>query len=257
MRVCCLAKKQTHYYREWFVRGLQECGHTVIDRPILQPGPQDALVIWNRYGADDQLARQYEAAGGSVLVAENGFVGGDDQGRQLFAIARNHHLGAGSYHVGPASRHRQQHIDLRPWHTKGDEIVILPQRGIGEEGVRMPPGFAQHAMQALSSCGRPVRVRSHPGQREPAVSLEKDLQHAYAVVTWASSAAIKALCLGIPVFYQFDRWIARDAAVPGYAIHHPFRGSREAALHKISWAQWSLAEIEQGDPFRVLLPDQG
>ena len=39
--------------------------------------PDDILIIWNRYGKNDEYARQFEAAGATVLIAENGYIGSD------------------------------------------------------------------------------------------------------------------------------------------------------------------------------------
>ena len=51
--------------------------------------------------------------------------------------------------------------------------------------------------------GRTVRTRPHPGPQGviPKVSLRDDLRNAYAAVTWGSSAGLKAIAMGVPVFH--------------------------------------------------------
>ena len=104
---------------------------------------------------------------------------------------------------------------------------------------------------------RPVRVRKHPGNHPPEIPIEDDLDNVWAVVTWGSSAAIKALAGGVPVFYCFPPWIGGDAAHFGLDdLESPYRGSREQAFHRIGWGQWRIEEISEGLPFQYLIRAQ-
>lgn len=255
MRACCMIRANPHYRREAFESGLRNIGADIVQTAPAQPGPDDVLIIWNRYGHYEAEARRYEAAGGQVIVVENGYIGKDHNGLQLYAMALSQHNGAGWFPVGEAERWKQQHITLHPPRTGGKEIVILPSRGIGPQGVAQPRDFEQRARLKLQGCGYPVRVRAHPGQKlaEP---LARDLRDAAAVVTWASGAAIKALALGIPVYYAFEKWIAAAACHLGFNVNHPVpveEALRYHSFHRIGWAQWSVEEIACGEPFNVLL----
>ena len=98
-------------------------------------------------------------------------------------------------------------------------------------------------------------MRPHPGTK-PAKPLADDLKGAAAVATWGSGAALKALALGIPVFYDFPRWIGAGAGTTlDCRIKAPLRcdASRLAMFRRLAWAQWRLSEIESGEAFdRVL-----
>lgn len=214
----------------------------------------DVLVTWNRYARDAYASAAFERAGAKVIIAENGYIGSDRDGRQLYAMALGHHNGAGTWRMGQRARWKEQNIELRPWRDRGDEIVLLPQRGFGAPGVAMPEGWAQRTIDQLRRVTqRPVKIRPHPGKNSPVVTLEDDLSNAWAVVTWGSGAAIKALALGVPVFHLLPAWIGSPMARLGVeTIETPWRGDRDPAFHRIGWAQWTVDEIRAGLPFRWL-----
>jgi len=125
---------------------------------------------------------------------------------------------------------------------------------MGERGVRMEKTWPADVVRRLKSVTkRPIVVRDHPGPR-PHPPIMTELAGAWASVVWASGAGIKSLCAGIPVFYEFDKWIGKDAAVLGIdRIEAPYLGSISTTLRKVSWAQWSPDEIQSGEAFRWLL----
>lgn len=242
-----------HYKRSTILAGLERCGFKVGEPPKRIPQPGDVLVIWNRWRTDEAIAARYEAAGARVIVVENGFIGADKRGHQLFAIALRNHLGAGQWNVGPEDRWSRLGIELAPWRTDGDEIVVLPQRGIGVRGVGMPDGWTDSIVSRLKRITkRPLRVRPHPGMSR--TDPKDDLRHAWAAVTWASGAGIKSIVHGVPVFHEMGRWIGAPAAKFGIDdLENPFLGNRLPMLQRLAWAQWNLEEIRSGEAFRCLL----
>ncbi|MHB1086128.1 MAG: hypothetical protein ACYCZ0_00075 [Minisyncoccota bacterium] len=219
----------------------------------MNPEPQDVLLVWNRHGTNDAYAARYEAAGARVIVAENGYIGTDENDDQLYALALHHHLGAGEWKEGPEDRWSRLGIELKPWRTKGHEIVVLPQRGIGSKTIAMPGGWTEDVVRRLKKItDRPVRVRLHPGmsRTDPWV----DLQDAWAAVTWASGAGIKAIVYGVPVFHELASWIGHPAARFGISdVERPFLSDRLPMLRRLAWSQWKLSEVSSGEPFRHLL----
>ena len=106
------------------------------------------------------------------------------------------------------------------------------------------------------STGRSVRVRQHPGAQGviPKVSLRDDLKDAWAAVTWGSSAGLKAIAMGVPVFYGLPQWIGAKAARYHTAdIEDRFLGDPMPMFHGVASAMWSLADIESGKAFRCVL----
>lgn len=221
--------------RAAFERGLERCGYTVIEGLTDRPRDRDILVTWNLIREGRYSAQRFEQAGLPVLVAENATWGNDFLGGHWYTIARTRHNTAGMFPVGDIDRWDSLHVELAPWRTSG-ETVVLPQRGIGAPGSAMPSGWADQ----FRSRGR---VRMHPGQI-PIRPLEEDLARAGLVVTWGSGAAVKALLWGIPVESHMPNWIGEQDNTDA---------GRLAMLRRLAWAQWSLKEIAHGEPFARLL----
>ena len=249
-RAVILLNGSPHYRRDAFAAGLKATGYETVFENNADPKPGDVLVIWNRY--KDAIAREFERAGASVLVAENAWVGPEDKDKHYFALCRGHHNGAGTWHVGAEKRWPKLGIELKPWRKSGSYILVLPQRGMGERGVSMPPNWPENVVSRLRKVTNlQVRIRSHPGPRPHAPI---DFTDCWAAVVWASGAGIKAIIEGIPVFYEFSRWIGAWAARHGIEdIDEPFLGDRMPMLERMAWAMWTADEISSGEPFRWLL----
>lgn len=249
-KIAYVAIKPTlHYRRECFESGLKRCGFKIRSSNTFRQGrPGDVLVLWNRMGDGHRLGLDMEKAGGTVLVAENGYLAEQQPARHL-ALAIGYHNGAGKWPFNGPERWDGWNIDLKPWRQPGGETVILPQRGIGSPKVAMPHGWAQK-MKALG------RVRQHPGNKQFKFGLEQDLRKASEVITWGSGAAIRALTWGIPVFHAFPRWIGAQAARPLADRAQGPKTDDEARLamfRRLAWAQYSMQEIESGMAFDTLL----
>ena len=256
MKALLTIKNQPHYRREGFERGLKALGFSITSH-FDQRNIHDLIIVWNRHGHSDLMARHYEKAGKPVIVVENGFVGTDNHGHHLFAMALDHHNGAGRWFVGDDDRWSKLNIPLKDWRLKGSDLLILPQRGIGPRGVAMPLNWERDILKRLDGQPRHKRVRAHPGnahkspQARKLTPLEDDLAGVYMAGVWASSAGIKAIINGTPVYHDFDKWIGASAACQD--ISQPFLGDRMPMLHRLSWAQWSIDEIATGEPIRMLL----
>lgn len=237
-----------HYRRDAFVSGLMRCGFKIQRGVPNAPLKGDILVSWNRYGHAHRAATIFEKAGNAVLIAENGYLGHEFKGKRVYALARNHHNGAGKWVVGGPERWAAWGVELLPWRKDG-ETVILPQRGIGPPGVAMPLKWPREVE-------RLGRTRKHPGANKEALPLEQDLAKAGQVITWGSGAAIKALVLGIPVFHAFPQWIGAPAARP-LKDRHAGRvcddAKRLAMFERLAWAQADIDEIASGEAIKRLL----
>lgn len=259
MRAWSLIRREPHYRHDAFLSGLAAAGYEVNDAaPGFPVKPGDVLVIWNRYYDREQLADRFEAEGGTVLVAENGYLRGRHDGGDYYALAVHGHNGSGQWHIGGPGRWESLGIELKPWRTEGRHILVAPNRPFGMRGTVMPARWGEEtAERLLKVTRRPVRLRLHPGNGRAAVPLEDDLRAAWAVVVWSSSVGIKALVEGVPVVCEAPYWICRSAAVTELRqiemVRELRRESREEAMHMLAWAQWSIAEIASGEPFRHLL----
>jgi hypothetical protein len=269
MRAFNLIRPGPVYRREAFDRGLEAAGLNVSSQVPALPGPDDVLVIWNRYAEYDAIARRVEAAGGRVLVAENGYLGygarshraHDLSARRMYALALFDHGGRGAWPTLPGGRRFPQlGVELKAWTRAGHAapVLVCAQRGIGSPFRASPPSWAEKVAAELRKAGIASKVRAHPGDKDPRVSLEADLEGCQACVVWSSGAGVKALVEGVPVFYACPWWICSDGARrylgPG-SIGAPVKNDlqRELALERMAWAQWTVEEISSGEPFRLLL----
>ena len=109
-----------------------------------------------------------------------------------------------------AGRSERLKVMLSPWRQDGGHILLLPQRGIGPPGVAQPRDWLSDIQRRLGK--RKIHVRKHPGTDKTAKPLQEDLQDARCAIVWGSGAGLKALCAGVPVFYDFPKWIGRFAA---------------------------------------------
>ncbi len=223
-------------------------------------GPGDLLVTWTLHrGQKESMARGFEAAGGRVLVCEEAYFR-TVNGERHFALALHDHNGAGIWPFGGPERWRGFNIPLAPWRKGGTHILLREQRGIGSTRMASPPLWHDDAARRLAALSaRPQRFRAHPKSRlypETAVAqpgLEEALADCHAVVTWASAIAAQALVAGVPVFYEAPALICAGACQHGLEnIERPRYPDRLPALERLAWAQWSLAEIADGAPFKYL-----
>lgn len=220
-----------------FERGLSRLGYKPIHGLLHSPQDGDVFITWNRIGAGNAAAAACEKAGVPVLVVENASWGNTFAGDNWYHIAKGHHNTADRAPYGGPERWDALGVELAAWRTKG-EAVILPQRGIGSDPVKMPAWFIRKAVKKHGG-----RVRRHPGKQEH-ITLEEDLQHCGHVITWGSGAAIKALMMGIPVTSYMPSWIGEQDNTDA---------GRLTMFRRLAWAQWTHNEIEQGLPFERLI----
>lgn len=248
-----LVRREPHYRREAFEAGLRALGYQIGGEPRGMPTPADVLVIWNRYGRNHQTALNFERVGAAVIVVENGHLGRAWCGEQWYSLMLNNPAGAGHWpDLGPE---RWDSLGMQPceWRKTGREIIVLAQRGIGPPNIRQPDHWHRETAAKLVRYGR-VRIREHPGER-PAKPLEDDLADALCCVTWASGAALKAIFMGVPVFYGYDKWIGALAALPlkHFTPQIPSYPDRTPMFRRLLWANWRIPEILTGQPIRALL----
>lgn len=220
-----------------FSEGVKRHGFEPVIGLTMAPNDGDVLVTWNRIGEGERAARQFEAQGLPVLVAENASWGNEFGGGHWYTIARNLHNTAERFDEFGPERWDSLGIALHPQRV-GGELVILPQRGIGAPPVAMPHGWPVEAKARWGG-----RIRPHPG-RKPATPLWDDLGDAGVAVTWGSGAAILATLWGLYVHSEMPNWIGEQDNTDA---------GRLAMFRRLAWAQWRLAEIESGEAFARLL----
>lgn len=252
-RVCSLLRHGQHYRADIFAEGLRRHGYRIERKWERSPHPSDLLLIWNRCRGFEAIAEIYEQAGARVLIAENGYIDRGPEGVKYYALALSSHNGAGRWFVGAQPRFE---INDQPWRESGSKVLVLPQRGIGEPGVAMPGNWTATTLKRLAEItSREIVLRPHPGHQK--ISPPIDFGDIWCAITWGSGAAIKALRAGVPVFYDFPKWIGGCAAAPlAGDLESCQTPSRALLWTRVSWAQWTLAEIASGEALDRLLNEE-
>lgn len=236
------------------MRGLQANGFEVHCHLPMKAEHGDLLVIWNRYADNHETAQRFEQQGGTVIVAENAYIGVDRSDRCRYALAHGAHNGAGCWAPAGASAFEALNIEVKPWRVAGEHILVCPNRSFGMPGMVMPVDWVKDVTARLRRfTQRPIRVRPHPGNELPKVPLEADLASCWAVVIWSSSVGVEALVRGIPVHCEAPYWICKEATRPIKAIDQPCNIDPMPALHAMAWAQWHVDKISSGAAFAHLL----
>lgn len=249
-------------------RGLARHGFTIARTPPHAPTARDIVCTWNCHADYQQdAAALVRKAGGRHILAEEAYTRWTWPVKH-FALSLDAHNGAGRWFVGGPERWEKMGLDVRPWRADapGARIVVREQRGIGTPQMRSPPAWHERTCEALRRASkRPVQLRRHPALQQPVrVPAEEELEGAHALVTWASSDAVRALIMGVPVFFAAPHIVVEGAckrlASLGGAeltaeIEAPLMDDqlRLDALRRMAWAQWEIGAIERGEPFEHLL----
>lgn len=170
-----------------------------------------------------------------------------------YSLSEGWHNGRGRWPAGGAERFAALGVEMKPWRTEGSHVLVCPNRSFGVGKQVMPTDWASGCARRLrQATRREVRVRPHPGNDAPSRALEQDLEGAWAVVVWSSSVAVHALLAGIPVFVEAP-WHVVKAAGAGGTADEPVTPDRLPAFERMAWSQWTVEEIESGEPFRAVL----
>jgi len=258
VKAAVLLRPEPHYRADAFCAGLRRLGYD-IGYPK-QVTRDDVLVMWNRKQRQEGDAIRFERAGARVIVCENGYIGQDRNGHQLYAMALDGHNGSGQWSIGGPERWAQLGVELKPWQPeRRGHIVVFAQRGIGSKLMASPPQWANRAAGGLRvATGRDVIIYDHPGlpacHAQIANQVAAQIEGAHCVVVWASARGVRALVEGVPVVYHAPKWIAAGAASHGVLVRRT--DDRLPTFERLAWAQWTLEEIAAGVPFERLLQDR-
>ena len=170
----------------------------------------------------------------------------------------------------------QQHLGVRlaDWRTKGDHILLCLQRdgGWSMAGWDVLDWAIKTITEIRKYSDRPIRVRSHPGDKRAIKycerllklcigrkllnvqlsgansSLMHDFKNCWAVVSHNSSPGVAAAIEGVPVFVTDpDRSQAKDVACSEiFRIESPTTPDRQQWIQSIAQFHWSHEELKSG-----------
>ena len=164
-------------------------------------------------------------------------------------------------------------MDLQPWRTQGNHILICLQRNGGwSMGQTNVVQWCNHTIKRLRKyTDRPILVRAHPGDRQalkymqkimPGVlvsqnkSITTDLINCWATVTFNSSPGTVSAIEGVPVFvtdpdpkrsqaYDIANFDIKD-------IENPKMPDRQNWIEKICMCHFNYSDLRSGKAWSII-----
>jgi hypothetical protein len=164
-------------------------------------------------------------------------------------------------------------IELKPWRTCGNHILICLQRNGGWSmgGLDVMQWCNNTILKLKKHTDRQIIVRAHPGDKKvsqylklnlPNVKISNnenfldDLSNAWAVITYNSSPGVAAAIEGIPVFVTDpDAKVSQayDVANTDLAlIENPLMTDRQQWIEKISMCHFNFKDLQTGVAWNII-----
>jgi hypothetical protein len=157
---------------------------------------------------------------------------------------------------------RKYGINIEPWRTTGDHILVATQseafyqhrmgisRSVWVTGLCATLG--KYTDREIVVCHKPAVKDLAPDQAHNP-SFEPLLKGSWAMVTHSSSAAVRAVCEGVPVFSDLEAMAAPLGNVDLSGVESPvLAGNREQWLANLLSNQWTYNEMRRGVCWRSL-----
>lgn len=224
------------------------------------PEPIDVAVVYGTRKRNVVLAekrwRIIEAmrlGGGRTIILESGYLHRD----RYFSAGWNDINGRADFRLSPdmpPDRWDALGIEMKPWKTGGDYVLVCGQRphGSGAVGLNDFDDWRREHIRALWQKGIKVKYRPHPGIAI-ARPLALDLAEASACFTWNTTAGVEAVVAGVPTIAMDQGSMVWDVAGHGLDdIDNPPRPGRSAWARRLAYCQWTLDEMAEGQAWRHL-----
>lgn len=183
---------------------------------------------------------------------------------------------------------KDQNIEIKPWKSPGDSILLLLQRP-GDTSLKnliakhgSYESFISNTITEIrKNTDRPIVIRPHPSRKEtqlkiieslnlkgikisdtPSISgslsggdgLYQDFSKAWAVVGFNSNALTESVCEGIPTFSMCPSSMAWECSNKSLdLLDQPQVFERQQWLNNLGYCQWREDECLAGMPIRHLL----
>jgi len=164
-------------------------------------------------------------------------------------------------------------IELKPWRTDGEHILICLQRngGWSMAGLDVMKWCNQVVEDLKLRTPRPIVIRTHPGDKRAQQyvrtapkgvtistnnSILQDFENCWACVTYNSSPGVAAAIEGIPVFVT-DKKSRRSQAcdVANLQLHNinqPETFERQQWIEKISMSHYNFKDLQNGTAWNTI-----
>ena len=209
------------------------------------------------YGVDDRTRQVWERVrSGGFTYIDNGYFRSKYHGAvpAYYRITRGapQHSGIGR---SDGERWAALGIELAPWRTDGDHVVVALQSAWWfERHAIIRDEWVMHVVETVGELtGRPVVVRDKPSRESVLTATDDPLHGAWCVVTHSSNVAVDAIVRGVPAIV-----LGESAARPmaGVSLDQvaapPTPAGREMWAAVLADNQWTRAEIASGLALEML-----
>lgn len=161
-------------------------------------------------------------------------------------------------------------IDLKPWRTNGNHILICLQRngGWSMRGLDVIDFFYTTLKKIRKYTDRPIIVRMHPGDRKSIYymndikgnnifisqnkTLIEDLKNAWATIVYNSSPSVASIIEGVPAFLIDPEFSQAEevANLDLKNLENPLMPDRLFWIQKISQCHWNSNEVISGEAWK-------
>jgi len=255
-------------------QGLKQLGHDVVN------AGEDVPVIWSvlwhgRMQGNKQIFDSFRKHNKPVLVIE---VGGISRGEtwKVAVNGINREATWPKFDYDNLERAKKLGLELHPWRTRGDHILLCGQHERSHQWRNMPPveRWVENTITEIRKhTDRKIIFRPHPRCRVPDIEhkfsnvvrqtpqkiphtydeFNMAFDNAWATVSWSSNPGIRSALNGIPVFTGPES-LAYDVSMKDLSlIENPPLPDREQWLARYSHTEFTLQEIASGMPFEKLL----
>ena len=164
-------------------------------------------------------------------------------------------------------------IDLKPWRSDGDHILICLQRNGGWSmgNLDVMEWCRKTVKEIRRRSNRPIVVRSHPGDKKASsyissapkgvtishsTSILDDLKNCWACVTYNSSPGVAAAIEGVPVFVTDPQPQNSQAYAVANAdikyIEQPEIYERQDWIEKICMSHFNFQDLKSGVAWNII-----
>ncbi len=163
-------------------------------------------------------------------------------------------------------------IDLKPYRSSGDHILICLQRngGWSMRGLDVQIWLDSTIHQLRKYTKRQIIVRKHPGDKKISETLRinhknvflsdssrrltDDLKNAWATIVYNSSPSVASLIEGVPAFltdpYPEHSQTFGIANTDLSMIENPILHDRQQWIERLSMCHWTFEELRSGEAWK-------
>ena len=212
----------------------------------------DAVVALGLAGRSRLVRDTYRAKGIPVFIIDAGYIL-RDCGYSQFGIGDLNWLPDAAYH----DRAEEMVLFAQNKRKQGSFILVAGQL----------PGDNQHSINVIEWRDKtlgalkeltdlPVCFRPHPRVERPQNTISEALEDCHCLVTHNSTAAYEAIRQGIPVICDPCAAYSEVCETRLENVNAPKIGTkakRQKMLDRVAYAQWTLEELETGEPLKFLI----